>query len=131
MSKNFLNFSLLVAAILGGQMTMSGQELHLKARDGNTPRSTGTEESRTAKTGPVHQIVQFDHLPGVVDLNALLVAGFKVIAAVPDNAVMVVGPSAVTVQIAGASWIGQLQVSDKLSPSLGTSASSAKLPTAK
>jgi hypothetical protein len=131
MSKNFLNFSLLVAAILGGQMTAAGQELHLKARDGNTPRSISKEETRAAQSGPVHQIVQFDHLPGVADLNALLAAGYKVIAAVPDNAVMVVGPSAVTVQIAGASWIGQLQVSDKLSPSLGKSASSAKLPTAK
>lgn len=117
------------AAILGGQMTVAGQELHLKARAGNTPRITGGE-SRATKTGSIHQIVQFDHLPGVADLNALLVAGYKVIAAVPDNAVMVVGPSAVTVQVAGVSWIGQLQVSDKLSPSLGMSASSAKPQTA-
>jgi hypothetical protein len=67
----------------------------------------------------------------VADLNALLAAGYKVIGAVPDNAVMVVGPTAVTVQAAGVSWIGQLQVRDKLSPSLGMSASSANLQTAK
>jgi hypothetical protein len=130
MRTNLWKFSVLVAVILGGQMTAAGQELHLKARAGNTPRSISREEGRAAKTGAVHQIVQFDHLPGVADLNALLAAGYKVIGAVPDNAVMVVGPSAVTVQIAGASWIGQLQVSDKLSPSLGMSASSANLQTA-
>ena len=112
-------------------MTAAGQEVHLKARGGNTSPSIGKEETRAAKSGPVHQIVQFDHLPGVADLNALLVAGYKVIAAVPDNAVMVVGPAAMTVQAAGVSWIGQLQVSDKLSPSLGMSASSASLQAAK
>ena len=130
MTKNFLNFSLLVAGLLVGQVTAAGQEIHLKARAGNTPRDMG-RESRAAKTGVAHQIVQFDHLPGVADLNALLAAGYKVIGAVPDNAVMVVGPTAVTVQAAGVSWIGQLQVRDKLSPSLGMSASSANLQTAK
>jgi hypothetical protein len=130
MTKNFLNFSLLVAALLVGQMTAAGQEVHLKARAGNTPRSMG-DESRSVKAGVAHQIVQFDHLPGVADLNALLAAGYKVIGAVPDNAVMVVGPIAATVQAAGVSWIGQLQVSDKLSPSLGMSASSANRQTAK
>jgi hypothetical protein len=130
MTKNFLNFSLLAAALLVGQMTAAGQEIRLKARVGNTPRSMGGE-SRAAKTGVAHQIVQFDHLPGVADLNALLAAGYKVIGAVPDNAVMVVGPTAVTIQVAGVSWIGQLEVSDKLSPSLGMSLSSANLQTAK
>ncbi len=130
MTKNFLNFSLLVAGLLVGQMTAAGQEIHLKARAGNTPHSVGNE-SRAAKTGVAHQIVQFDHLPGVADLNALLAAGYKVIGAVPDNAVMVVGPTAVAFQAAGVSWVGELQVSDKLSPSLGMSASSANLPTAK
>ena len=130
MTKNFLNFSLLVAGLLVGQMTVAGQEIHLKARAGNTTRSMDSE-LRAAKTGVAHQIVQFDHLPGVADLNALLAAGYKVIGAVPDNAVMVVGPVAVTVQAAGVSWIGQLQVSDKLSPSLEMSASSANRQTAK
>jgi hypothetical protein len=44
---------------------------------------------------------------------------------------MVIGPSVVTVQAVGVSWVGQLQVSDKLSPSLGMSASSANLQTAR
>jgi hypothetical protein len=130
MTKNFLNFSLLVAGLLVGQITAAGQEIHLKARAGNTLH--GVEgESRAAKTGVSHQIVQFDHLPGVADLNALLAAGYKVIGAVPDNAVMVVGPTAVTIQVAGVSSIGHLRVSDKLSPSLGMSASSANLETSK
>jgi hypothetical protein len=131
MSKNFLNFLLVIAAILGAQTTAAGQELHLKARGENTPRSIVREEARAVKSGPVHQIVQFDHLPGVADLNALLSAGFKIVAAVPDNAVMVIGPSVVTVQAVGVSWVGQLRVSDKLSPSLGISASSANLQAAR
>ena len=118
-----------MAAILGMQTTAAGQELHLKARAGTTTLSIGREEARAAKSGVAHQIVQFDHLPGVADLNALLVAGYKVIAAVPDNAVMVVGPRAVTIKAAGVIWIGPLQVSDKLSPSLGMSAPSANLQT--
>src|ERR1700691_1714297 len=116
------NVSLLLAAILCGQMA-AGQELHLKARVGNTPRSIGPADNRAAKTGPVHQIVQFDHFPGVADLNALLAAGYKVIAAVPDNAVMVVGPmamtpAAMTNETAGVRWLGELEAGDKLSPAL-------------
>jgi hypothetical protein len=120
MRANFFKSSVLFTAILVGQIAATGQELHLKARSGNTPRSTGREESRAAKTGAAHQIVQFDHLPGVADLNALLAAGFKVIAAVPDNAIMVIGPTAVTTEMAGVKWVGELETGDKLSPALRT-----------
>jgi hypothetical protein len=120
MRTNFFKSSVLFTAILVGQIAASGQELHLKARSGNTPRSISHGENPAAKTGPTHQIVQFDHLPGVADLNALLAAGFKVIAAVPDNAVMVIGPTAVTTEMAGVKWVGELETSDKLSPALGT-----------
>jgi hypothetical protein len=120
MRTNFFKFSVLITAILVGQIAASGQALHLKARSGNTPRSIVREENRAARTGPAHQIVQFDHLPGVADLNALLAAGFKVIAAVPDNAVMVIGPTAATTEMAGVKWVGELETGDKLSPTLGT-----------
>jgi hypothetical protein len=135
MLDNFWKSSLVIAALVCAQGTVFGQAVHLKAREASTRSTLSVTDSsiraevrvRSTPVGPVHQIVQFDHLPGVADLNALLSAGFKIVAAVPDNAVMVVGPSAVTVQAAGVSWIGQLEVSDKLSPSLGISASAVNL----
>ncbi len=85
----------------------SGQELHLK---------TGPRTIRQGVPGPpnVHHIVLFDHPPGVSDLNALTNAGARIIAVIPDNAVMVYGPAAV----AGANDQGELAVAEKLSPSL-------------
>jgi hypothetical protein len=138
MLDNIWKSSLVIAALVCAQGTVFGQALHLKAREASTRSILAVSDSsvraearvRSAQIGPVHQIVQFDHLPGVADLNALLSAGFKVIAAVPDNAVMVIGPSAVTVQAAGVISIVQLEVSDKLSPSLGIPASSVNFQTA-
>jgi hypothetical protein len=138
MLDNSWKFSLLIAALVCGQGAASGQALHLKSRTVYTgPASAVTDGDgkaearvRSTATGPVHQIVQFDHLPGVADLNALLVAGFKIVGAVPDNAVMVIAPSAATVQADGVSWIGKLEVSDKLSPGLGKPASSVSHPDA-
>jgi len=85
------------------------QELHLK---------TATRAPRNGISVPVsptvHHIVQFDHPPGASDLSALTNAGATVIAVVPDNAVMVFGPAT----IAGANELGELAVTEKLSPSL-------------
>jgi hypothetical protein len=83
--------------------------------------------ARPANQAPAHQIVQFDHLPGVEDLNALLIAGFKVVGAVPDNAVMVIASDAATAAsvataIPGVQWVGELETSDKMSAAFETSA---------
>ena len=73
---------------------------------------------RPSSAGPVHEIIQFDHAPGAEDLELLTAAGFKVIAAVPDNAVAVLASNRIRVQIPNVQWIGELGVDDKLSPGL-------------
>src|SRR5580698_7924574 len=89
---------------------LAGQELHLK---------TGTRAVGAGVASPVqssvHHIIQFDHPPGAADLNALTNAGVRVIAIVPDNAVMAFGSYAAP---AGVSELGALTVTEKLSPSL-------------
>jgi hypothetical protein len=130
MSGSWRGLALVFPVLLCG--AAFGQELHLKSGDVYTGSAAGIASSGTAtwrrpeaglrNRGPegAHRIIQFDHLPGVEDLDALLAAGFKVIAAVPDNAVMVVAQSrnAMTTRIAGVRWTGELQPADKLSPEL-------------
>jgi hypothetical protein len=105
-----------------------GQELHLKTRNLYTgPPSTAVRNggraqprARPGRIEAAHRIIQFDHLPGVEDIDALLAQGFNVVAVIPDNAVMVVasGRNAVTPQTAGIRWQGELEDGDKLSPDL-------------
>lgn len=66
----------------------------------------------------LHQIVQFDHAPGVEDLDALLAAGFRVVAMVPDDAVMVISEQPAVVTLPGVRWAGRFDPADKLSPEL-------------
>jgi Matrixin/Bacterial Ig domain len=106
------------------------QEIHLKARDINTTSTTTDTSSVSARAvarptrnranaaGPVHQIVQFGHTPGVDDIEALMAAGYTVIGAVPDNALMVVARGGVAAPAAGARWTGELEASDKISAAL-------------
>ncbi len=126
MNRICLSFALLAAGIVLEHDTAQAQDIHLKTRDIYTaltspaaPRAgAGANRVRPGGDGPVHQIVQFDHPPGVEDLEALTAAGFKVIAAVPDNAVTVLAPNRILAQKAGAKWIEELGVDDKLSPNL-------------
>ena len=118
---------LVVAAIVCGRGAAFGQELHLKARNVYTgPPIRGRAETRVRvrRAETAHRIVQFDHLPGVDDLDALLEAGFRIVAAIPDNAVVVFAPpgTPVTPQISGVRWLGELDAADKLSPALSQEA---------
>lgn len=103
------------------------QELHLKTRTITTTGASMHARARTGASGaPVHQIIQFDHLPGVEDLNALLAAGFRIVGAVPDNAVMAIAldaatASQVTSRVDGVQWVGTMETSDKISPVFETS----------
>jgi hypothetical protein len=63
--------------------------------------------------------VEFDHPPGVDDLDALLLSGAQVTGVLPDNAVMVSVPGRWGKVPAGAVWIGQMEAGDKISPALG------------
>ncbi|HWE52282.1 MAG TPA: matrixin family metalloprotease, partial [Bryobacteraceae bacterium] len=95
--------------LLAFALISPGQELHLK---------TGARAPRAGIAVPArrkaHHIVQFDHPPGASDLSALTSAGAVVTAVVPDNAVMIVG----SVDIPGATDLGELAAQEKLSPSL-------------
>jgi len=128
MNRKATQFVLAAAMILAGR-TASAQEIHLKARNINTTdaasataRTEGHPARRANATAPVHQIVQFDHTPGVSDIEALMAAGYTVIGAVPDNALMVVAGTGVTASPAGAKWTGELEASDKISAALANAA---------
>ena len=126
-----LAMQLVIAAamILAGGAA-SAQEIHLKARNINTTSATtGTSSvsgravarpnrTRPNATAPLHRIVQFDHTPGVDDIAALMTAGYTVIAAVPDNALMVVAHDVTAASPAGAKWTGELEPGDKISAAL-------------
>ena len=89
-----------------------GQEVHLKTRN-----------VRVAPVAPEgirdrHQIVVFDHAPGVEDVDALLERGAQVVSALPDNAVVVSAPGVSLGSIPGVSWTSRLDRDDKISAEL-------------
>jgi hypothetical protein len=51
-----------------------------------------------------HWIVEFDHAPGSADLAAIAAAGNEVTGPLPDNAVVVSGPTSNLAHIAGMRW---------------------------
>lgn len=126
MNSTGMRFAIFTAGIVLGCNAGSAQDIHLKARDiytgltSSTPPRADTRAKRVRPSGvgPVHEIVQFDHPPSAEDMESLKSAGFKVIAAVPDNAVTVLAPNRIRVQIPKVQWVGELGVDDKLSPDL-------------
>jgi hypothetical protein len=123
---SLLKAAIAVAGIVLAVAGASAQEIHLKVRDVATDQSSpafvasarGGVRQRPALSAGAHRIIQFDHAPGVADIEGLLAAGFKVVGMVPDNAVSVVAPEKFNGQYASAKWIGQLEASDKISPQL-------------
>lgn len=107
------------------------QDIHFKTRT-FSPASPGSSQPATNARAkpevspgrsrgdpvPLHRIVEFDHPPGVDDLNALLVAGAQVTGALPDNSV-VVSTTADLGGVPGAIWTGPMDAQDKISPALG------------
>ncbi len=128
MNRTATQLVIAAAMILAGGVA-SAQEIHLKARNINTTETSTMSARAVARpsrvranaAGPVHQIVQFDHTPGVDDMEALMAAGYTVIGAVPDNALMVVSRSRAAAAPAGAKWTGELEASDKISAALENS----------
>lgn len=96
------------------------QELHLKTRDVpavvSGARPSGPRSGLGA--GDVHQIVLFDHVPNVEDLDALLAAGATVVGMIPDNAVVVAAPGGPVALTAGMVSVTRLDQRDKLSPAI-------------
>lgn len=112
-----------------------GQDIHFKTRTLQTgpPDARGAADptATTAAfepaatdagkdTSSIHKIIQFDHSPGLEDLDALLQDGLQVVGALPDNAVMVAAPGGQVPARPGRRWIGRMETPDKLSPELAT-----------
>ena len=102
--------------LVGLGMTPAGlvfaQEIHFKTR-------TFQAGPTSATSADTHQLVQFDHTPGVEDLDQLLAQGAQVVGVLPDNAVVVSSPGAVVPVVAGIRTVIRLDPADKLSPDLG------------
>lgn len=97
------------ALIICGSLT--AQQIHLKTRDIPTPASAAVSDN--------HQIVVFDHSPGVEDLDSLLAAGVQVVSVLPDNAVVIGSANGFIAPAPGIAAVVTLDPADKLSPSLG------------
>ena len=125
--------------LAGGCVCVSityGQEIHLKTRTFPTAGQTGTTgagdgtdiaaqnpEQRAVVTArgslrAIHQIIQFDHPPGVEDLDSILLGGAQVTGALPDNAVVISATGGLARRPGGTIWMGRLEAQDKLSPAL-------------
>ena len=102
------------AAILILVTVLRAQDVHFKTR-------TFRPSAIHSATLPAHRIVQFDHSPGLDDLESLLNAGSSIVASLPDNSVMTYlppGSPEPTTPRPGVVWSGALEPSDKISPLL-------------
>jgi hypothetical protein len=108
--------------LMGG--VLFAQDIHFKTR---TIRPVSKpDENAGANSASIHRIIQFDHSPGVEDLDDLLKDGLQVVGALPDNAVVVAAPAGVSPSWPGVGpgvrpgvrWIGRLEPRDKLSAAL-------------
>ena len=98
-----------------------GQDLHFKTRTLRTTADavqSGTIDDALGDSSVVHKILQYDHPPGPDEVAALLRDGVAVVAALPDNAVIVSVPGGKVRVREGIAWAGPLDPNDKLSPAL-------------
>jgi hypothetical protein len=95
------------------------QDIHFKTRTIHAGAPTQPGPSDT------HQLIQFDHTPGLEDLDALLAAGAQIVATVPDNAVVVSVAGSVVPAGPGILSVTRIDASDKVSPELLSSQPSA------
>jgi len=99
-----------------------GQEIHLKTRTFSPSAQSAADlppvRGATSARQTVHQIVAFDHTPGVADLDALVTAGAQVTGVLPDNAVVVAVSGGLNTRPNGAIWVGPMEGRDKMSPLL-------------
>jgi len=77
--------------------------------------------------GRTHFLVQFNDAPGNDVRASLLERGAKIVAYVPDYALLVSAPAGVKLDDLGLRWSGRLAVSDKISPAIEQPANGALL----
>ncbi len=107
MSRYFAALALLIAS------TLCAQEIHLKNRTLRPDRVNDAPEPGAAAG---HRIVEFDHSPGVEDLEALIADGHTIVGALPDNAVVVASPAGRVLARQGVRSVSALDPADKISP---------------
>jgi hypothetical protein len=77
--------------------------------------------------GGRHYLLQFPSYPGPEVRQELARHGIRVLQYVPDNTLMVLAGQGSNMEGLGASWAGELEAEDKISPLLATHASNAFL----
>jgi hypothetical protein len=100
--------------------------IRLKAREID-PRVSAASPQRGEPGAIGHFIVQFRDYPGPELRRELARRGLRVLAYVPESALMVSGPAPLPLDDLGVTWSGPLLASDKLSPALATEPAGAYL----
>ena len=117
-----------MACLLVGHLTWAQDAIRLKTRTIDTARvaSQGRPAGRPLLGGR-HYLLQFPSYPGPDVRQQLAGHGIRVLQYVPDNTLMVLAGRGLNLEGLGASWVGELEAEDKISPVLMTRASNAFL----
>jgi hypothetical protein len=118
----------LMACLLVGHSTWAQGAIRLKTRTIDTAQaaSQGQPVGRPLLGGR-HYLLQFPSYPGPQVREQLARRGIRVVQYVPDNTLMVLAGRGLNLEGLGASWAGELEAEDKISPVLATHASNAFL----
>src|SRR4051794_10374719 len=106
----------------------AGSVIRLKSRAIDTSALAPSPMSRDREgaeiAGPIHKLVQFEAPPSAYQMSVLEAAGARVLAYVPDDAVLVVIDARAPLHVDGMRWAAPLEPADKISPDLDPAASS-------
>jgi hypothetical protein len=118
----------LMACLLLGDLTWAQGAIRLKTRTIDTAQwvSQGRPAGRHVLAGR-HYLLEFPSYPGPEVRQELARHGIRVLQYVPDNTLMVLAGQGSNMEGLGASWAGELEAEDKISPLLATQASNAFL----
>ena len=112
-------FGLLCASGRGG--LWAGDVIRFKTRDVHPPRTARTDASAT------HLILRFASRPGPRLLAELAQRGIRVLAYLPDSALMVAPRAEPDLRGLGVTWAGPMDPADKISPALADESGSVYL----
>lgn len=103
--------------ISGWPLAANGQEplLRLKAGGWASARPAPPTTVRRREPGRRHQVIQFTQAPAADTLAVLRASGFRVLAYVPDNALLVSGPEGFDARDLPVRWAGVPAALDKVS----------------
>ena len=118
----------LMSCLLVGHLAWAQGAIRLKTRTIDTAQvaSQGRPTGRPLLGGR-HYLLQFSSYPGPEVREQLAKRGIRALQYVPDNALMVLVGRGLNLEGLGASWVGELEAEDKISPVLATHASNAFL----